>query len=54
MVTDRQQHVFYRGGDGAINHIFWNQADNSFGHDVWTAAAGMPAAASDPATMWTP
>src|SRR5258708_5750265 len=41
-----QQHVFYRGTDGAINHIFW---DGSFHHDQWTALAGAPVAAGNPA-----
>jgi hypothetical protein len=27
MVTPGQQHVFYRGTDGAIKHIFWNAAN---------------------------
>jgi hypothetical protein len=55
-VTDGQQHVFYRGTDGAIKHIFWNAADNSFHFQDWTALAGAgPAdlAAGDPATMVT-
>ena len=54
--TDGQQHVFYRGTDGAINHIFWNAADNSFHFEDWTALAGAgPAglAAGDPATTVT-
>jgi Repeat of unknown function (DUF346) len=56
MVTDGQQHVFYRGTDGAIKHIFWNAADDSFHFQDWTALAGAgPAdlAAGDPATMVT-
>jgi hypothetical protein len=55
MVTDGQQHVFYRGTDGAINHLFWNAADNTFHFEDWTALAGVgPArAAGDPATMVT-
>ncbi len=54
--TDGQQHVFYRGTDGAIKHIFWNAADGSFHFEDWTALAGAgPAglAAGDPATMVT-
>src|SRR5260221_507803 len=49
--NETQQHVFYRGTDGAINHIHW---DGSFHHDTWTTAAGAPPAAGDPATMVTP
>jgi len=46
--TNQQEHVFYRGTDGAVNHIFW---DGSFHHDQWTASAGAPPAAGDPMTM---
>jgi Repeat of unknown function (DUF346) len=54
--TVGQQHVFYRGTDGAIKHIFWNAADNRFHFEDWTALAGAgPAgfAAGDPATLGT-
>jgi hypothetical protein len=54
MLTDRQQHVFYRGTDGAIHHIFWNAADNTFHSQTWTALSAAPPAAGDPATMVTP
>jgi hypothetical protein len=56
MVTDGQQHVFYRGTDGAIKHIFWNAADDSFHFQDWTGLAYVaPAdlAAGDPAIMVT-
>src|SRR5262249_11671214 len=55
MVTEGQQHVFYRGADGAIYHIFWNAADNTFHFQNWTdlaRGAGHPAA-GNPATMVT-
>jgi hypothetical protein len=48
--ADQQEHVFYRGSDGAVNHIFW---DGSFHHDQWSSLAGAPVAAGDPATMLT-
>jgi hypothetical protein len=53
MVTEGQQHVFYRGVDGAINHIFLNAADNSFHFDQWTELAHAPLAAGDPSTIVT-
>jgi hypothetical protein len=55
MVFGNQQHIFYRGSDGAINHVFWDQA---FGTpDKWCGPGGStsaPAAAGDPATMVYP
>jgi hypothetical protein len=54
MVTHNpgQQHIFYRGTDGAINHIFWDAATNQLYTDQWTGPrTGAPAAAGDPATM---
>src|SRR5262249_25509722 len=55
MVTEGQQHVFYRGEDNAIYHIFWNAADNSFQFQSWTDLAGASGhpAAGNPATMVT-
>ncbi len=55
MVTDGQQHLFYRGTNGAINHILWASPSRSLQHDDWTARAQAPAAADDgdPATMVT-
>ena len=54
MLTDGQQHIFYRDAHGAINHIFWNAADNNFYFESWTARVNAPFAAGDPATMVTP
>jgi hypothetical protein len=61
MVSDQQQHIFYRGTDGAIYHVFWDIPSQSFGNwDQWTlplqgpspiARTQAPAAAGDPATM---
>ena len=51
MVFGNQQHVFYRGKDGAINHILWDAARNAFGADQWTQKARAPLAAGDPVTM---
>jgi Repeat of unknown function (DUF346) len=51
---ERQQHVFYRGPDGAINHIFWDAPTNKLYHDQWTVLTGAPlAAAGSLATMVT-
>jgi Repeat of unknown function (DUF346) len=54
MVTERQQHVFYRGLDGNIEHLLWSAAapDQVF-HDQWTSRAGAPLAKGDPATTVT-
>jgi len=56
MVTTspNQQHVFYRGIDGAIEHLFWDahEAPGKIRHDTWTVR-GRPLAAGDPATMVT-
>ena len=54
MVTEGQQHVFYRGLDGHIEHLWWSAAapDEVF-HDQWTSRATAPLAAGDPATMVT-
>jgi Repeat of unknown function (DUF346) len=52
-LREEQQHVFYRGSDGAINHIFWHPSNQLF-HDQWTQLTGAPAAAGDPATMVWP
>jgi hypothetical protein len=49
-----QQHVFYRGMDGAINHIFWDPTTAKLYFDQWTARTGAPPAAGNPATMVTP
>ena len=46
-----QQHIFYRGTDGAINHIFYDQPTNKLYHDQWTARTYAPPAAGDPATL---
>jgi hypothetical protein len=51
MVFGNQQHVFYRGKDGAINHILWNAVNNAFGFDQWTRKARAPLAAGNPVTM---
>jgi hypothetical protein len=49
----QQQHVFYRGTDGAIHHIFWDAPTRTFHLDNWTAQAQAPAPAGDPAaTAW--
>jgi hypothetical protein len=53
MVTEGQQHIFYRDTNGAIGHILWNAADNSFHFQDWTARAGARLAIGDPATMVT-
>jgi hypothetical protein len=50
-LSEEQQHVFYRGTDGAINHIFWDAPSNQLFHDQWTQLTGAPAAAGDPATL---
>jgi hypothetical protein len=41
-VPERQEHVFYRGTDGAINHILWDAASNKLGFDQWTKRIGAP------------
>ena len=52
MVTPNQQHVFYRGFDGAINHIFWDAATNRLFRDQWTPQPpDTLAGIGDPATM---
>ncbi len=48
-----QQHIFYRGTEGAINHIFWDAPTNNLYWDQWTQV-GAPPAAGDPATMVWP
>jgi hypothetical protein len=53
LVTPQQQHVFYRGLDGAINHIFWDAPTNRLYFDQWTSRTQAPLAAGDPATMFT-
>ena len=53
LVTPTQQHVFYRGPDGAINHIFWDAQTNRLHFDQWTSRAQAPLAAGDPSTMFT-
>jgi hypothetical protein len=53
MATPGQQHVFYRGADGAINHILWASLSRRLHHDDWRARAQAPAAAGDPVTMVT-
>jgi hypothetical protein len=56
MVTDGQQHVFYRDTDGHIKHIFWTPGTTVPVPQDWTDLAGAgPAdlAAGDPATMVT-
>ena len=53
MVTSNQQHVFYRGLDGAINHIFWDAPSNRLYFDQWTTRVQAPFAVGDPATMFT-
>ena len=57
MLTDNQQHIFYRDTDGDIQHIFVDQ-NNHFFHDVWTQRAQTKAgiirkASGDPVTMQT-
>jgi hypothetical protein len=61
MVYGLQQHIFYRGTDGAIYHVFWDEPSNNFGngptyYDQWSGTnvgSGRPTtmAAGDPATM---
>jgi hypothetical protein len=46
-----QQHIFYRGADGAIEHIFYDQPTNGVYHDTWTSLTAAPPAAGDPATL---
>jgi hypothetical protein len=56
MVTTNQQHIFYRGTDGAINHIWWDVPTAHLYMDQWTHHPDVPqgpAAAGDPATMVT-
>jgi hypothetical protein len=54
MVTPNQQHVFYRGTDGAINHVFYDSVANKLFFDQWTSSANAPHAAEGrPATMVT-
>jgi hypothetical protein len=53
LVTATQQHVFYRGLDGAINHIFWDVPTNRLYFDQWTARTQAPMAAGAPSTMFT-
>jgi hypothetical protein len=56
MVTTNQQHIFYRGTDGAINHIWWDVPTGHLYMDQWTNHPDVPhapAAAGDPATMVT-
>jgi hypothetical protein len=53
LVTPMQQHVFYRGLDGAINHIFWDAPTNRLYFDQWAARTQAPLAAGDPSTMFT-
>jgi uncharacterized protein (DUF2252 family) len=38
-LSEEQQHVFYRGTNGAINHIFWDAPSNQLFHDQWIPAA---------------
>jgi hypothetical protein len=54
MVTARQQHVFYRSQDGAINHLFWDAPTNRLHFDQWTSKVHAPMAAGDPTTLFTP
>jgi Repeat of unknown function (DUF346) len=56
MVTPGQQHVFYRGIDGAINHIFWDASvPTQLFYDQWTdSRTNAPLAAGNPATMNPP
>ncbi|MGA8659699.1 MAG: hypothetical protein WB586_26560 [Chthoniobacterales bacterium] len=51
VVSPNQQHIFYRGTDGAINHIFWDAQSNQLFTEQWTQRTGAPRAAGDPATM---
>jgi hypothetical protein len=52
MVTRNQQHIFYRGMDGAINHIFWDAPSSRLFNDQWTPQPpDSLAAIGDPATM---
>ena len=52
--TATQQHLFYRGVDGAINHIFWDAPTNRFFFEQWIIPSKLPAAAGDPVAMVTP
>jgi hypothetical protein len=53
-LSEEQQHVFYRGADGAINHVFWHPPTKQLFRDQWTQLTSAPAAAGDPATMVWP
>jgi hypothetical protein len=54
MVWPNQQHIFYRGTDGAINHVFWDAPSKQLFRDQWTQRIGAPPAVGDPATMVWP
>jgi hypothetical protein len=57
MVAANQQHIFYRGAQGAINHIFWDAPTNHLYFDQWQPnpqVGHAPPAAGDPATMVWP
>ena len=57
MVWPNQQHIFYRGANGAINHIFWDAPTNHLYFDQWQPNGQVgqaPPAAGDPATMVWP
>jgi len=49
----KQQHVFYRDVNNAIQHIFFDGPTSQLLHDSWTERTGEIAAAGDPATMVT-
>ena len=52
LVTATQQHVFYRGLDGAINHIFWDAPTNRLYFDQWTARTQAPLAIGAQSTLY--
>jgi hypothetical protein len=52
MVTDHQQHIFYRNSQGAIRHIFFDEKSKRLFYDQWTQKTDTPAV-GDPVTMVT-
>jgi hypothetical protein len=55
MVTDNQQHIFYRGAEGNIYHQFWDTS-SGLHSEQWAGPGGpiaAPASAGKPSTMVT-
>jgi hypothetical protein len=56
MLTEHQQHLFYRDRRGSLQHVMFDDRSNpgtALFHDIWNDKAQTPATAGNPVTLLT-